>query len=173
MGEYGDMVDGEMDLPALLRRLDEPDALERPSGYHHGRTRARFEALATRLGADFEVHCRVDREVQDASLHGRIEIPVEALGGAAQLVVSVSNFGSLAVVSAENPGVYTDLAEAVMAGAVVAGDLHTAVRALASFDYIQVPEELLAQPYDGISPLASFYPPDHPPDWWIRYFDYL
>jgi hypothetical protein len=172
MGEDQPMTDGDPDLAALLRKLDEA-GLERPVGYRHDLTRARFEALAARLEGDFGVGCYVDRHVQDASLHGRIEVPAGLLEGSAKLVVSVSNFGWMAVVSAENPGVYLDLAEAVADGAVSSDDLRTAVQALESLDYIVVPEELLTEPYDGIAPLAAHYPPKHPPDWWIRFFDYL
>ena len=47
-----------------------------------------------------------DRHVEDASLHGRIVIPVSATSTGRPLVISVSNFGELVVVSVDNPGVF-------------------------------------------------------------------
>ena len=161
------------DLRAALHRFDEAGGLERPTGYDHAAVRTAFNALVARLDTEFETTCRADREIEDASLHGRIEIPVEALDGPAQLVVSVSNFGSMAVVSAENPGAYLDLTEALTDGAVDRQDLHALQRILAELGYLEIPEELLTRPYDGIGELAAHYPPDAPPDWWIRFFDYL
>ncbi|WP_020387742.1 hypothetical protein [Kribbella catacumbae] len=177
------MEDDEQELRDLLHQYDEAGGLEHPPFYNHRKTRAAFNALVDRLDADFATSCRADRDVQDASLHGRIEIPVEALhartpphhpgqaGGAAQIVVSVSNFGSMAVISAENPGAYLDLTEALADDAITGPDLKTVRRALDELGYRVIPEELLTRPYDGISELG--YPPDRQPDWWIRFFDYL
>ena len=163
----------EDDLRAALHRYDEAGGLVRPTGYDHAVVRAAFDVLVERLDAEFDTSCRVDRQVEDASLHGRIEIPVEAVRGRAQLVVSVSNFGSMAVVSAENPGAYLDLAEALADHAADSGDLQAVQGILAALGFLVIPEELLTRPYDGISDLASHYPPDRAPDWWIRFFDYL
>lgn len=165
------MADDEQELRDLLHEHDEAGGLEQPVFYNHSKTRAAFDALAARLDADFSTHCRVDRDVEDASLHGRIEIPVEAVGGAAQIVVSVSNFGSMAVVSAENPGAYLHLTEALEDDAITGADLQTVRRALEGLGYRVIPEELLTRPYDGITDLG--YPADRVPDWWIRFFDYL
>lgn len=165
------MEDDEQELRDLLHQYDEAGGLERPPFYNHRKTRAAFNALVDRLDADFATSCRADRDVQDASLHGRIEIPVQAVGGAAQIVVSVSNFGSMAVISAESPGAYLDLTEALADDAITGPDLKTVRRALDELGYRVIPEELLTRPYDGISELG--YPPDRQPDWWIRFFDYL
>jgi hypothetical protein len=164
-------MDDEQELRDLLHEHDEAGGLEHPAFYNHRKTRAAFNALVERLDADFSTSCRADRDIEDASLHGRIEIPVEAVGGAAQLVVSVSNFGSMAVVSAENPGAYLDLTEALADDAITGTDLKTVRRALDELGYRVIPEELLTRPYDGVSDLG--YPPDRQPDWWIRFFDYL
>jgi hypothetical protein len=161
------MADDEQELRALLHDLDEAGGLERPTFYSHRKTRAAFDALVERLDADFSTNCRADRDVEDASLHGRIEIPVEAVGGAAQIVVSVSNFGSMAVVSAENPGAYLDLTEALADDGITGADLRTVRRALDELGYRVIPEELLNRPYDGISELGLSL------DWWTRFFDYL
>jgi hypothetical protein len=168
---HGRMKDDEQELRDLLHQYDEAGGLEHPPRYDHRETRTAFNALVDRLDADFSTSCEADRHVQDASLHGRIEIPVEAVGGAAQIVVSVSNFGSMAVISAENPGAYLDLAEALADGAITGQDLRTVRRALDELGYRVIPEELLTRPYDGSSGLG--YPPDRQWSWWIRFFDYL
>src|SRR2546421_3954518 len=98
----------------LLHALDDPDHLEFPAGYHHRRARAQFEQLAQRLDADFNCECRVDSDVQDASLHGRIDIPAAATTTGRPLVVLVSNFGGLAVLTVDNPGVWTQVQAAQM-----------------------------------------------------------
>ncbi|MEU8007585.1 hypothetical protein AB0B66_41050 [Catellatospora sp. NPDC049111] len=44
----------------------------------------------------------------DASLHGRIEVPAALTATGSRLVVSISNFGGMAVLAVDNPGVWTD-----------------------------------------------------------------
>ncbi|MFP8942846.1 hypothetical protein ACLIYM_15630 [Streptomyces fenghuangensis] len=166
------MTYSDADLIALLHRLDDPVLVERPPGYDHAATRALFEQLVARLAADFSTRCTADRQVQDASLHARVEVPAGATACGERIVVSVSNFGSMAVVAAENPGVYSDTDEAVEAGALDANDLRRAERALTDLGYVPIPERLLTRPYDGLSPLAT-YRPGHRIDWWDRYFDYI
>ncbi|MER7540095.1 hypothetical protein ABTX77_35745 [Streptomyces sp. NPDC097704] len=39
--------------------------------------------------------------------------------------------------------------------------------------YTVISEHPLRRRYDGVSDLVSSYPPEHPPAWWIRFFDYL
>ncbi|MFF5858831.1 hypothetical protein ACFY8B_24945 [Streptomyces sp. NPDC012751] len=39
--------------------------------------------------------------------------------------------------------------------------------------YIAIPEHLLWTRYDGVSDLVSYYPPERPPTWWVRFIDYL
>jgi hypothetical protein len=148
--------------------LDDPDNLEFPSGYNHQRARARFEQLAQRLDADFNQQCRIDRHVQDSSLHGRIDIPAAATATGRPLVVLVSNFGPLAVLAVDNPGVWTDAEAARLLHPDDAGRVHTA---LADLGYTLIPEEPLWEPYDGVCDPAIFSPSE--PTWWLRYFDYL
>lgn len=62
----------------LLRSLDDPVHLEFPSGYNHAESRTRFSQLIQRLDSDFGCRCDVDRHVEDASFHGRIDIPAVA-----------------------------------------------------------------------------------------------
>ncbi|MFI6779623.1 hypothetical protein [Micromonospora sp. NPDC050276] len=80
----------------LLHSLDDPDHREFPANYNHQRARARFNQLAERVNRDFSCQCWGDREVQDASFHGRIDIPAAATTTGERLVIVVSNFGDLA-----------------------------------------------------------------------------
>ncbi|MGW2479668.1 hypothetical protein ACWCWQ_07595 [Streptomyces sp. NPDC001571] len=120
--------------------------------------RALFERLVVRLDSDFNTRCTADRQVQDASLHARVEVLAEATTCVERIVVSVSNFGSMAVVAAENPGAYFDTEEAVEADALDVADLRRTERALTDLGYVPIPERLLTRPYDGLSPLANYRP---------------
>ncbi|MGI5238589.1 hypothetical protein [Dactylosporangium sp. CA-139066] len=152
----------------LLHALDDRDHVEIPDGYDHRRTRDRFERLAQRLDADFGCQCHVDRDVQDASLHGRIDIAASVTATGRPLVVSVSNFGSLAVLSVDNPGVWTDTEATELLHTDDADRVQTA---LADLGYILIPEEPLWEPYDGVCDPGIFAPSEA--TWWIRYFDYI
>jgi hypothetical protein len=155
-------------LSQLLRSLDDPDHLEFPANYNHRRTRARFEQLVQRLNTDFSCQCDVDRHVQDASLHGRIDIPATATASGRRLVIAVSNFGDLAVLAVDNPGVWTD----AQATSLLHADDADRIRiALTELGYTQIPEESLWQPYDGACDPDVFAPSNA--TWWIRYFDYI
>ena len=109
-----------------------------------------------------------ERHGEDASYHDRGEIPAAATATGSQLVIVVSNFGGLAVLTVDNPGAWTqeEFTELLLddAGRIYA--------ALDELGYTAVPEESLWRPYDGDGPPRLFYP-GHPPTWWIRFFDYL
>ncbi|SFE26414.1 hypothetical protein SAMN05216251_102312 [Actinacidiphila alni] len=168
------MPNTDAELVALLHRLDDPESLEHPRGYDHTATRARFDRLAAGLDAAFGTRCPADREVQDASLHGRVDVPAGATASGVPIVVSVSNFGAMAVISAENPGVHLDTDEAVAAGALNAGDLAAVESVLAEQGYRVLPERLLTRPYDGAGAvLLAYGGAGRPCDWWVRFFDYL
>lgn len=152
----------------LLHALDDRDHLEFPAGYNHRQTRDRFEQLARRLDVAFDCQCSVDRHVQDASLHGSIEIPATATTAATKLIVSISNFGGLAVRSVDNPGAWTNAEAAKL---LHPDDAYRIDTALAELGYILIPEEPLWQRYDGVCDPAVFAPRDA--TWWVRYFDYL
>ena len=96
-------VEGE-EMWALLRSLDDPDHLETPADFDFEKSRARFERLVSALDDAFDCRCDADRSVQDASLHARVVVPSEATETGERLVVSLSNFGSLATFSPTNPG---------------------------------------------------------------------
>ncbi|WP_035847157.1 hypothetical protein [Kitasatospora azatica] len=168
------MLHTDAELISLLHRVDDPESLECPPGYNHTETRALFDCLVDRLDTAFATRCMADRSVQDASLHARVEVPAAATKIGEGIVVSVSNFGLMAVVAAENPGVYLDTTEAVEEAALHADDLAAVERALIELGYVVLPERLLTRPYNGVSaPLLSYYGEGRPCDWWIRYFDYL
>ncbi|WP_161355171.1 hypothetical protein [Streptomyces sp. SID3343] len=80
----------------------------------------------------------------------------------------MSNFGSLAMVAAENPGAYLDTDDARGEGVLDVGDLATVERALIVTGYVVVSEELLHTLYDGPAPLRK--DERWPPTWWDRYF---
>jgi hypothetical protein len=145
----------------MLRALDELGNLEFPADYHHRRARKRFDELVRLLDDRFGMAAVVDREIQDASLHGRIDIPARATSSGRPLVVSVSNFGDLAVTCVDNPGVWT---EAQTRDLLHPSDGTRISAALVELGYVEIPEEPLWQPYDGWAPVAT---------WWGRYFDYV
>jgi hypothetical protein len=148
---------------ALLRRLDERRHVEFPSGYHHRRERERFEQLVERVQADFRCVCAVDRDVQDASYHGALRIPAEATATGSFLTLKISNFGAMAVLCLEVPGCYDAEETATL---LDERDSARVAVALTDLGYVQVPEEVLWEDYDG--PHAAWIE-----SWWIRYFDYL
>jgi hypothetical protein len=100
------IVDGDR-LRELLRSLDDPEHLEFPADYDHASARSRFDQLVDQLEAAFSCGCPADRHVEDASYHGRVEIPAEAAATGSRLVIVVSNFGNLAVMAVDNSGAWT------------------------------------------------------------------
>lgn len=144
--------------------------MEFPRGYDHNATRSRFEQLTARLDARFQCACTVDRQVQDASHHGTAVIPATATDSTGHITVTISNFGSLAVVTLGNPGSYNEEEERELFHAT---DRLRVGEELEVLDYTVISEHLLWRRYDGVSDLVSSYPPEHPPTWWIRFFDYL
>jgi hypothetical protein len=153
---------------SLLRELDDPDHLETPADFDFEATRDRFEQLVSGLDTAFDCQSDADRSVQDATLHARVAVPAEATATGERLVVRVSNFGSLATASLENPGAY-DTAE--LKTLLAAEDAARVYKVLDDLGYVVVPEEPLWRDYDGSVPLSVFAP--QRPSWWIRYFDYL
>jgi hypothetical protein len=167
----GPVTAGDDRLWELLRSLDDPEHLQFPPGYDHSQARSRFNQLVDRLDAAFTCACRADRHVQDASHHGSIEVPAQATATGSRLVIVVSNFGGLAVVTIDNPGTWT---QAELTEALHPDDAIRTKAALEDLGYTIVPEEPLSRPYDGASRwFERFYSNENPPTWWIRFFDYL
>lgn len=162
------IIEGEQ-LWDLLRSLDDPEHLEFPADYDPDATRHRFDQLVSRLDSAFSCACEADRYVQDASHHGRIDIPAAATATGSRLVIIVSNFGNLAVVAIDNPGVWDS---EDFTGLLHPHDAERVYAALDDLGYTIVPEEPLWKPYDGNASLQRYHR-EHPPTWWIRFFDYL
>lgn len=150
----------------LLRRLDDPEHVERPANFDHQQAGDRFLALMGRLEAEFGGDVSADGwdSVQDASHFGRLVVPADLTESSARLVVTVSNFSPLASVALENPGVYDQVEfEALLEP----DDRRRLDTALGSTGYVVVPDSLLWRPYDGE---VEFL---HGGSWWIRFFDHL
>ena len=155
-------------LWTLLEALDDPDYIETPAGFDRAAARRAFVELTERLSGAFEAECAADLHVQDASLHAQVVVPAEATATGQSFVVRVSNFGMLAVIALDNPGVHSE--EEFRARA----DPHDVERIAACLDaggYVLVPEEPLWTPYRGAIVRHVFG--GGGPTWWDRYFDYL
>ncbi len=157
-------------LLPLLRALDDPQWPEWPRDYDRTRVSVLVERLAARLSDDFAVRCTTEQDTQDSSEYGRVTVPGEATVCGTRIVVCVSRFGSLALVTADNPGAYFGTDDARDEGDLDAGDLATVVRALNDLEYVVVPEEVLALDYDGPTRLPSHI---QRPSWWDRFFGFF
>ena len=158
----------EHDLWQLLRHADDPNHLEYPADHDHRGSRNRFDQLARRLDLDFGCEVDVDRDIHDASMHGRITVPARATAAGRPLVVVVSNFAELAVLAISNPGMWT---AAQTARLLHPDDADRMYAALGDLGYVLIPEEPLWLPYDGACDPAIFTTAE--PTWWTRFFDYL
>lgn len=167
VGHDEGMTETGVGLMALLRRLDDPQWLEWPQGYNCGEAAVSFERLLSVLDADFQTRCTAER-TGDSSEYGRIHVPAEATECGTRIVVQVSKFQPLAMVSADNPGAFFGTAHAQQEGELDAGDLAAVEQALTGAGYVVVPEELLEQRYDG--PAHLIWNGTHHATWWDRYF---
>ncbi|WP_159705613.1 hypothetical protein [Arthrobacter sp. 18067] len=156
------------ELWELLHQLDDPVHLEAPQGFESEAARRQFDGLVVRLNAAFGTVCGADRGVQDATHHAQVIVPADATATGRNLVVRVSNFGSLAVLALENPGAYD---QQEFDALVHESDVARISESLDEGNYILIPEEPLWKPYDGCVPARVFLPSK--PSWWLRYFDYL
>jgi len=144
--------------------------MEFPCSYDHTVARARFDRLAARLDQRFHCTSSVDRGVQDASHHGTIRIPRTATSSDDHITLTVSNFGGLVAVTLGNPGAYSEEEENLL---FEDADRQRIDDELEALGYIPISQHQLWTRYDGTSNLASYYPPENPPTWWIRFFGYL
>jgi hypothetical protein len=161
------MTERESELLALLRELDDPEWLEWPRDYDPSETRALFSGLVARLEGDFAARCATEQDTQDSSEYGRVTVPAEATVCRTRIVVCVSKFGSLALVSADNPGAFLGTEDAQAEGELDAADLTKINQALVDLGYAVVPEELLERDYDGPSQLPWHV---QRASWWHRFF---
>ncbi|MFB7949339.1 hypothetical protein ACFC6L_30985 [Kitasatospora phosalacinea] len=160
------MTGGGADTRALLRESDDPDWLEWPRDHDRAAVAARFRTPAARLEADFAVRCEAVPD-QDSSEYGRVVVPAGATVRGTRLVVCVSNFGSPALVCADNPGAFSGTADARAEGELDVADLAKVERALGELGYVVVAEELLGCDYDGPSRLPGHV---QRPTWVDRFF---
>ncbi|MFD7732853.1 hypothetical protein ACFV6F_20980 [Kitasatospora phosalacinea] len=162
-----ELTGGGAETLALLRELDDPEWPEWPRDYDRAAVAARFRTLVARLEADFAVRCEAAPDNQDSSEYGRVVVPAGATVRGTRLVVCVSNFGSLALVCADNPGAFFGTVDARAEGELDAADLARVERALGELGYVVVAEELLGRDYDGPSRLGWHV---QRPTWADRFF---
>ncbi|WP_405006938.1 hypothetical protein OHV13_25200 [Kitasatospora purpeofusca] len=146
----------------LLRELDGSGDAEFPRGYNHTATRTRFNKLAADINRQFSCTCGVERDVQEASYHGRITLPVAATASADFITIIVSNFGDLAVVTLGNPMSYDKQETEYL---LDPADHNRITDILSGLGYITVPEHLTWADYDGVMNLRS-----HARSWFDRFF---
>jgi len=171
------IVEGDR-LWDLLRSLDDPKHLEFPAHFNRKKTRIQFGQLVDRLNTAFSCACEAEGHVEDASYHDRVEIPAAATATGTRLVIVVSNFGGLAVVAADNPGVWP---QEEFTELLHPDDARRIYTALDDLGYTVVPEApLRAAEYDGDAFRRYYHIQYGPawrdpgrPTWWDRFFDYV
>ncbi|MEW2428081.1 hypothetical protein AB0877_08715 [Micromonospora sp. NPDC047644] len=77
LGDWGTM-EAEVDLMAILRRLDDPEWLESPAGYSSADAAASFDNLLSQISSRFLELGEIDRDIQDSAQYGRIEVSGKA-----------------------------------------------------------------------------------------------
>jgi hypothetical protein len=165
-------LSGRGEIDSLLRQLDDPVHLERPAGFDYAAEQARFAALVAAVEARFGCICTVDAgmSVQDASYLGQLEIPASATATETEVFVRVSNFGGLALLGAERPGVYDDEETRIL---IAYADWRNVLEVLTNHGYVVLLEDALSRPYDGTSDALRRPYARTPATWFDRYFDYL
>ncbi|WFE27964.1 DUF6346 domain-containing protein [Solwaraspora sp. WMMD791] len=165
-------LSGRDEIDSLLRQLDDPVHLERPAGFDYAAEQARFAALVADVEARFGCVCTVDAgmNVQDASYLGQLEIPASATATETEIFVRVSNFGGLALLGAERPGVHDDEETRIL---IAYADWRNVLEVLTNHGYVVLLEDALSRPYDGTSDALRRAYQTHPATWFTRYFDYL
>ena len=153
------IVEGDR-LWDLLRSLDDPKHLEFPAHFNRKKTRIQFGQLVDRLNTAFSCACEAEGHVEDASYHDRVEIPAAATATGTRLVIVVSNFGGLAVVAADNPGVWP---QEEFTELLHPDDAQRIYTALDDLGYTVVPEEPLWEDYDGDVRSGATPTGNHPP----------
>jgi hypothetical protein len=142
-----------------------------PPDFDREAMQARFDRLAVRLGEKYGVALTADTgPPQDAFHFGVVTIPAEVTGtrvkrsrARCRVSVMVSNFGGLAVVSAQP----VDQFEAEPP--VSPSDQERIEPVVTGLGYRPVPQHILATPYDGrwFDPHTPTLPDD---TWYRRYF---
>ncbi|MEO7296613.1 MAG: hypothetical protein ABIZ57_10760 [Candidatus Limnocylindria bacterium] len=168
------MSESDLDVGELLRGLDDPVAVERPSDFDDAGERGRAQRFAAALREKFGV---VEAEIgppkiQDASFFAHFAVPPEQSASGHGLWVRVSNFGRLASAGAQLPGAHgnEDLADLVDSA-----EWETLLALLSEHAYRYVSQDQLFTEYDGQNgPLIHFYRETRGRlSWWIRFFDWI
>ena len=162
----------------LLRSLDDPKHLETPADFNFDETKNRFRQLVDRLNTAFSCAREADGSLQDTTYFNRVEIPAAVTATERPLWVVVSNFGGLAVVAADNPGVWP---QEEFTELLHPDDARRIYTALDDLGYTVVPEApLRAAEYDGDAFRRYYHIQYGPawrdpgrPTWWDRFFDYV
>jgi len=100
--------------------------------------------------------------MEDSAELGRIVIPETVLDSPARIVISISDFGRMAIVALENPAAWSDAETAEL---MADSDRTRIENALGRLGYIHISEDPLDDPYDG-----EF---DWPSTWRDRFFEYI
>lgn len=161
-------MERDVSLMEMFHYLDDPESPEAPADYSLTKAAVSFDRLALQIESRFSVVCKIDRRIQDSAQHGRIEVPARATICGTSIVVLVSKFSPLAMVAADNPGVFLGTDEARAEGKLDVTDLDKTEQALARSGYLSIPEEVLTERYDGPT-LLQFHGSGEP-SWWDRFF---
>ncbi|MET8356295.1 hypothetical protein [Micromonospora sp. NPDC005171] len=161
-------MERDANLLAVLRRLDDPDGLEFPTGYRSTELAATLSVLAADIDSLFATSCGVEQDIPDSAQYGRIEVPGASTVCGTRIVVLVSKFKPLAMVAADNPGAFLGTDDACAEGELDPSDLEKIRQALVGSGCLVVPEELLTNRYDGVAHLR--FHGSGEPYWWDRFF---
>lgn len=146
-------------LHALLLSSDVEGSWGHPPNANWERSVADVEHLKPQLEAALGIELRLDQEVQDASFFADLGLLVHQPGPDGLVYLSYE----IAFLFSWFSRLYT------ISGNTWESRITKEARALleqAGFTY--VPEEALAEPYDGVNT-----PYESGLTWWVRYFDYL
>ncbi|MEZ5410490.1 MAG: hypothetical protein R2761_20855 [Acidimicrobiales bacterium] len=160
-------------LRQLLRTADSwGPRLDRPGRFDYHESVARFERLAGRLEAEFNVTEWTDPDetarrrshIQDTVTFDYFEIPGKTVRTQSDVRIRVSNFFPLAMYHlVEYQGIYDNMEEHL--GSQARRDIENA---LTEFGYVAIkPNSLLFEPYDGLIPFHDGA------TWFRRFFGYI
>src|SRR5262245_31099362 len=126
-----------MDYLEILRQYDDPIHGYYPPGFDFRAAQRRFARFIRDLSSELRVQVKAEsgREIQDASFHGQIFVPV---GDNKVTAIRFSNFGNMATISEDEP-----IPEALLV---------TLKRLLNQHEYVYIPASVLEQPYTGNNP---------------------